>query len=111
MEQISEMVLEYLIALLTLSKQKLEYKAKPMFSLGKYYRLICLEEIPFSELQILFRFLLYSGNTSSATRNVLGTVHVLYLAEQYRKRHRLNHPKKRLTTPQQVRLNPLQLDQ
>ena len=47
MEQISEMVLGYLIALLTLSKQKLEYKAKPLFSLGKYYRLICLEGIPF----------------------------------------------------------------
>ena len=52
MEQISEMVLGYFIAFLTLSKQKLEYKAKPMFSLGKYYRLICLEGIPFLELQI-----------------------------------------------------------
>lgn len=111
MEQISEMVLGYLIALLTLSKQKLEYKAKPLFSLGKYYRLICLEGIPFLGPHALCNQQGFTANISSATRNVLGTVHVLYLAEQYRKRHRLNHPKKRLTTPQQVRLNPLQLDQ
>lgn len=52
MDQISEMAMEYLIALLTLSKQKLEYKVKVLFSLGKYYRLICLEEIPFLELRI-----------------------------------------------------------
>lgn len=49
MDQISEAVMEYLIALPTLSKQKLDYKAKVLFSLGKYYRLICLEEIPFLE--------------------------------------------------------------
>ena len=52
MEQISETVMEYLIAPQTLSKQTLEYKVKALFNLGKCYRLICLEEIPFLELQI-----------------------------------------------------------
>jgi len=52
MEQISETVMEYLIALQTLSKQKLEFKIKAPFNLGRNYRLICLEEIPFLELQI-----------------------------------------------------------
>lgn len=52
MDQISEMAMAYLIALLTLSKPKLEYKVKALFSLGRYYRLICLEEIPFLELQV-----------------------------------------------------------
>ena len=52
MEQIPETVMEYLIALQTLSKQKLEFKVKALFNLGRYYRLICLEEIPFLELQI-----------------------------------------------------------
>lgn len=54
MEQISETVMEYLIALQTLSKQKLEFKVKALFNLGRYYRLICLEKIPFLELQTQF---------------------------------------------------------
>lgn len=52
MEQISGMAMEYLIALQTPSKQTLEFKVKTLFNLGKYYRLICQEEIPFLELQI-----------------------------------------------------------
>ena len=44
--------MEYLIAPQTLSKQTLEYKVKALFNLGKSYRLICLEEIQFLELQI-----------------------------------------------------------
>lgn len=49
MEQISETVMEYLIALQTLSKQKLGFKIKAPFSLGRYYRLICLEVLLFME--------------------------------------------------------------
>lgn len=52
MEQISGMAMGYLIALQTPSKQKLEFKVKTLFNLGKYYRLICQEEIPFLEPQI-----------------------------------------------------------